>query len=126
VTDEVAALPDKGDQNLASARLLTEHGFHDVAASRAYHPLFYAAQALLLTKGLSFSRHSAVIAAIGEHFAKPRLLEPELHRELIRAFEQRRIADYRVAPRIGASEADRLIARAERFLAAAREFLGAH
>jgi uncharacterized protein (UPF0332 family) len=32
--------------------------------------MFYVAQAFLAGEGLSFSKHSAVIAAFGQHFAK--------------------------------------------------------
>ena len=35
------------------------------AASRAYYAMFYAAEALLQSRGLAFSKHSAVHAAFG-------------------------------------------------------------
>jgi uncharacterized protein (UPF0332 family) len=42
----------------------------DFAASRAYYSLFYIASALLLSRGLSFSSHSGVIANFGKEFAR--------------------------------------------------------
>ncbi len=39
--------------------------------------MLYAAQALLLGEGLSFSKHSAVIAAIGKRFVKTGVLAPD-------------------------------------------------
>lgn len=49
---------------------MTEDGIPGFAASRAYFATFALAQAYLLGQELSFSRHSAVIAAFGQHFAK--------------------------------------------------------
>jgi uncharacterized protein (UPF0332 family) len=50
--------------------MLADGGFARGAASRAYYAMFSAARALLLSQGLDFSSHSAVIAAFGQHFAK--------------------------------------------------------
>src|SRR5688572_14842399 len=77
----------------AAANLLRD-GFPNFAASRAYYSMFYVAQALLLSKGLSFSSHSAVIAAYGKEFAKTKLLDPEFHRLLMDAQDKRNIGDY--------------------------------
>jgi len=53
--------------------------------------MFYCAQAMLLTKNLSFSSHKGVISAFGEHFVKNRCL-PERDREKVnRAFEKRQL-----------------------------------
>ena len=79
---EQQALIRKAQQSLGAARLLADGGFHDFAVARAYYTMLYATQALLLEKGLSFSKHSAVIAAFGKHFAKPGLVASELHRYL--------------------------------------------
>lgn len=40
------------------------------AVNRAYYAMFYAANALLATKGLERSKHSGVIAAFRQHFVK--------------------------------------------------------
>jgi uncharacterized protein (UPF0332 family) len=46
--------------------------------------MFYVAEAFLLNKGLAFGKHSAVIAAFGEHFTKTGIVPPEFHRYLMR------------------------------------------
>ncbi len=56
------------------------------------------AQALLLSRGLRFSRHGQVIAQYGRHFARTGLLDPRFHRLLNRAFRLRQLADYAAAP----------------------------
>ncbi|HAZ27349.1 TPA: hypothetical protein DCY67_01850 [Candidatus Acetothermia bacterium] len=40
-----------------AARILLQQGYHDFAASRSYCPVFYAAEAALLRKGLAFSKY---------------------------------------------------------------------
>jgi uncharacterized protein (UPF0332 family) len=50
---------------------------HSSAVNRAYYAIFYAANALLATQGLSRSKHSGVIAAFRQHFVKPGQIEDE-------------------------------------------------
>ncbi|MBN1937087.1 MAG: HEPN domain-containing protein, partial [Anaerolineae bacterium] len=63
---EIQELLHKAHQSLQVAELLNKEGHLDFAVSRAYYAMFYAAQALLLRHGLSFSGHAAVIGAFGK------------------------------------------------------------
>lgn len=74
-SDEVLVIR-KAKDNLEAAELLIEEGFIDIAASRAYYAMFYLPEVLLMRKGLSYSSHSAVIAAFGKEFAKTGELSP--------------------------------------------------
>ena len=58
--DEIDAHLARAEQSLAAAQALTSEAYYDFVASRAY----YAATALLLSKELTFSKHSGVIASI--------------------------------------------------------------
>ncbi len=62
--------------------------------------MFYATQALLLTKDLSFSKHAANIAAFGQHFASTGIVPVHLHRYLIDAFDFRQAGDYDITIKI--------------------------
>ena len=115
----------KAEDSLSAAQLMQENGYHDFAASRAYYTMFYLAEALLLEYGLAFSKHSAVIAAFGERFAKTGLVPKELHRYLTEGQDSRNVADYHVGSTLTKDEADLQIARAGRFLEVTRERLGA-
>lgn len=53
---------------VASENLNNDH--YSSACNRAYYACFYAASALLYSKGLSFGKHSAVLAAFRQHFVK--------------------------------------------------------
>ena len=75
------------DHNLAD-------GFYASAINRAYYAIFYAANALLATQGLSRSKHSAVIATFRQHFVKPGLIEDEYSDIYGRVMDDRHKADY--------------------------------
>jgi uncharacterized protein (UPF0332 family) len=62
MTDEQRRLVEQARESLDAAKVLQEAGHHGFAASRAYYAMFYIAEALLLGKGLSFSKHAAVHA----------------------------------------------------------------
>jgi hypothetical protein len=56
--------------------------------------MFYAAEAMLLGEGLKYSKHSAVIAAFGQRFAKTNRVSSHLHRYLITGQDSRLLSDY--------------------------------
>jgi uncharacterized protein (UPF0332 family) len=62
---------------LESAASSVEQGFYATAINRTYCAIFYAASGLLLTKGISRSKHTGAISAFREHFVKPGLIEVE-------------------------------------------------
>jgi uncharacterized protein (UPF0332 family) len=96
----------------------------EFAAARAYYVMFYAAQALLLGEGVEFKKHSAVIAAFGERFAKTGRIPTQFHRYLIRGQEARTIGDYSTKSVDQTESADQL-QRAAEFLEMAERTLGA-
>jgi uncharacterized protein (UPF0332 family) len=121
---EQAALLKKARDSLRGAKLLAEDGLYDFAASRAYYTMFYVAEALLLGEGLSFSKHTAVIAAFGRRFARPGVVPAELHRYLIDGQDMRAVGDYGTGPGLTSAQAAEQITRAERFLEQADRLIG--
>jgi uncharacterized protein (UPF0332 family) len=124
MNDEQQALLLKAQQSLEAAKLLLRNEYPDYATSRAYYTMFYIASALLDGEGLSFSKHSAVIAAFGREFAKPQRISPEFHRYLIEAQELRTTGDYGQLNAITTDQAAEQIDRAEQFLAIATQYIG--
>ena len=117
-------LLDKARRSFDVAEDLLERGHADFAASRAYYGCFYTAEALLLSEGLSYSRHSQVVAQFGRRFAKTGELDASYHRLLIEAFELRQAADYSAAPNtVSEEDARHTIREGKAFLAVARERL---
>lgn len=123
MTPEQQELIGQAKVSLEAAGVLRREGFPQFAASRAYYAMFYAAEALLLGKGLAFSKHGAVHAAFGKEFVKSGLLPADLHRSLIRGLEVRSAADYGRASAVTDQEMEQQIRNAEAFLSAAERLL---
>lgn len=120
---EAARLLQKARESRQAATLLAGASFRDFAAARAYYAMFYAAQALLLERGLSFSSHAAVIAAFGREFAKTGALDPRLHRYLLDAQDLRNVGDYGLERPISAAQVAEVFAWSDEFISAAEQFL---
>lgn len=120
---ETTRLIAKARASQRAAILLQTQSYLDFAASRAYYAMFYAAQALLLERGLSFSSHSAVIAAFGREFAKTGSLDPKLHRFLLDAQDMRNLGDYGIGPSITPAQLNDMLDNTEEFLATAEKAL---
>jgi uncharacterized protein (UPF0332 family) len=101
---------------LEAAERNLEQGFFAVSVTRAYYAMFYAASALLATKGMTRRRHSAVIAAFGEHFVKPGLIEAGYAKALGHAFDARLDSDYDVTFMAGEALAKELFGEAQGFV----------
>jgi uncharacterized protein (UPF0332 family) len=124
VIDDPKALLAKARDSLAAAEVLAQQGFHEFSASRAYYAMFYVARALLRTEGLSYSRHAAVIAAFGQHFAKTERVPRHFHRYLIDAQDTRTAADYDTVTDLSAQSSAEQIQRAHEFIALGEQMLG--
>jgi uncharacterized protein (UPF0332 family) len=122
---EQQQLLEKAKESLQAAKLLADNHLLAFAAARAYYSMFYIAQAFLLGEDLTFSSHSAVIAAFGKIFIKTKRLPMEYHRYLIDAQEQRTDADYSLTPNITQKKAQDIIENAQKMLDFAQENLEA-
>jgi len=119
---EIEELLERARLSQKAAANLLRDGFTNFEASRAYYSMFYVAQALLLSKDMSFSSHSAVIAAYGKEFAKTKLLNPEFHRLLLEAQDRRNIGDYGMIGGIEDNEAQEIMDWSKKFLKAAEKY----
>lgn len=120
---EIKSLFSRSGRYIKSSRLLIEDKDYESAVSRAYYAMFYAVEALLLSKELSFSSHKAVISAFGEHFVKSGLFKKEFGRAITRAFEKRQLSDYEFTFVITEKEAAELLKETEEFVAFALDYL---
>lgn len=113
----------RAEHALEQARDNLNLGHHDVATSRAYYAMFYAATALLASKGISQSKHSGVHSAFGQHFVKPGLIESEYSRMLVNAFNVRLDSDYEVEPSVDKPLAEDILRDARQFVKMATAYL---
>lgn len=114
---------EKAKRFIHSAEILIDEGDFDSAASRLYYAMFYIAQALLESLGLSFSSHRAVISAFGQYFAKSEEIDPRFHRALIDSFNQRQLGDYTVHSGLIRSDIEIMLVDAGEFLEAGHRWL---
>lgn len=94
MNEEIQALIGKAKRYLRSAEILRAEEDYDSAASRLYYAMFYCAEALLLSKGFTYTSHRGVISGFGQHLAKTRELPAEMHQWLREAFDKRQRSDY--------------------------------
>jgi len=76
---DVWNLIEKAKKSASAAKKLLESGYSDFSVSRSYYAMFYATEALLLAKNLSYSKHSAVISEFGKKFVKTGIIPSKLH-----------------------------------------------
>jgi len=85
---------EQAKEALTDAELLLDANRYRAAANRLYYACFYAAVAVLLTKRLQYSKHSAVIAFFDREFISSGQLPREYSRTLHQAFNERQQDDY--------------------------------
>jgi len=120
---EWAPLLEKADKYLNSADLLLENEDFDSSVSRSYYAMFYATEALLMTKNLKFSSHKGVISAFGQHFVKTGLFPNEIRRKLQKAFDERQRSDYSFQPGVNQEDARPILLDAREFVAQVKKYL---
>jgi len=120
---EITGLIKKAKESLGAAKQLLQSGYSDFSSSRSYYAMFYTVQALLLTKNLAFSKHSAVISAFGKEFIKSGLFPVILHRHISEAFDTRQTGDYGAVGSVSEETAMLLTNQAKEFIGAIEEYL---
>lgn len=70
----IAYRQEKADVALEDAVFLSNAARYNLAANRLYYALYYAASALLLSKGISTKRHSGLITQMHMNFVKTGVL----------------------------------------------------
>lgn len=84
----------KASRSLEASKQHIDVGDFDFASSRAYYSVFYAMEAALLTKNLSFSKHGGVISSFNQHFVKQGIFPKEFSKWIARLFRERQTGDY--------------------------------
>ncbi|MBT1076163.1 HEPN domain-containing protein [Geobacter grbiciae] len=121
--NSVRELLDKSAQSIGAAETLMREQYVDFAAGRAYYAMFYAIEALLLSRDMSFSKHSAVIAAFGKEFVKAGTFDSRFHRYLLNAFDLRNAGDYGIIHSVSEEKARQTIEEAKELLAVVTNYL---
>jgi len=120
---EIDLLMERAAKTLKSAKLLLQEKDYDSSVSRSYYAMFYATEAVLLTKRLRFSSHKSVISLFGKHFVKTGIFDPKLGKNLRKAFEKRLIGDYSFTPEIDEKAAEETFSNALEFVENMKSYL---
>ena len=111
------------ERALDTAQVNLDVGDWRAAVNRAYYAIFYAASAMLLTKGLERRRHSGIISAFREHFVKPGLVETEYSSVYGETLVVREDADYAIEIPVDFDMATTALRQARRFVRRMCEYL---
>lgn len=125
ITPEIQVLLERAEDSHQAAKILLDKGFSNFSAAQSYYTMFYLVEALLYSKGLQFSSHSAVMAAYGKEFARTSILDPKFHRRIIIAEQRRETGHYGEESGVTDEEARESFEWAEEFMQAVRKYLGA-
>jgi uncharacterized protein (UPF0332 family) len=110
-------------EDIDTAKLLYENGRYKVALTRAYYAIFYAASAMLLSKGIKRSKHSGVQSAFRQFFIKPGIIEKEYSDIYGAARDARELSDYELWFLPAEEFTKTIIADAETFVARMEQYL---
>jgi uncharacterized protein (UPF0332 family) len=108
---------------LADAKLLLDAGSARSSVNRAYYAVFYAARALLLTRGLEARKHAGVRSFLDREFVKTGELDRSMSETYHDLFNWRTDADYRDFVEVPMDTAQDLIARAREFVETVQQSL---
>lgn len=114
---EAADLWERAKKALVVARSMLSLDA-DAGASRAYYAAFYAVSAGFSLEGKTFTKHSAVEAAVHRDLVRPGIWPVELGEAYSRLVRLRRTGDYGVGQHVGDSDANDAVEMAEQIVRA--------
>ena len=121
---EIQVLIKRAEESHQAAKVLLDKEFSNYSAAQSYYTMFYLTEALLFSKDLQFSSHSAVMAAFGKEFAKTKILDPKFHRRLIIAERRRETGHYGEESNVTDEEARESFEWADEFLLVVKQYFG--
>jgi len=99
---------------------------YNSACNRAYYAIFYAASALLYSKGKSYGKHSAVLAAFRQFFIKTGEFDKKWSDDYRFIMESRHTADYNLYDHLEKEEVVEIVAKAQAFVDEVNQWLRKH
>ena len=85
---------EKSRESIKAARLMVNEKMFTFAMNRIYYAMFYAVQAALGKKAVSFSKHGQVKGYFNKEFIKSGVLPIDMGRLYNKVFEYRQKFDY--------------------------------
>jgi len=85
---------EKAEKTLSDAKKFAEDATSESTVNRIYYAMFYVVNALLITKGLSASKHSGVRALFNREFVNKGVVEKQWGEFYTDMFDRRQKGDY--------------------------------
>ena len=89
MTTEVDLYLEYARRDLKAAEANLNMEFLHISVSRAYYAMFYTANALLLSRGISVRKHEGVLSSFAENFVKTGRIDRKFSKMLHKAFDAR-------------------------------------
>jgi uncharacterized protein (UPF0332 family) len=101
---------------LGVARENLNNHHNNSACNRSYYAVFYAASALLYSKGMTYGKHSAVLAAFRQHFIKTGEFDKKWSESYEFIMDSRHSADYDLYDTLDREDTLIVLRKAEEFV----------
>lgn len=99
---------ERAEASITEAQGVAGHGWYNLAANRLYYAAYYAASALLISKGLPTKSHAGVKSMLHFHFVKTGILTLEDGALVGLLFNLRQSGDYEDFKQVTKSQIDEL------------------
>lgn len=120
---EVRLFIKRAKQMLVVADHNLKNDFYESSVNRSYYAVFYAASALLSTKGKSMGRHAGVISAFRQDFVKTGSFDVDLSDIYGRLLDHRNVSDYDLLAVIDRKQAESDLKDSKKFVDAVEKWL---
>lgn len=114
---------DRARQEIEAARLMLREQYLHACVNRLYYGCFHAVSALLLSKGLSPSKHTHAQALFNKHWVKTGLVPKDAGRFYSALFDARLAADYADMAEFAEEEVCSWLEEAMRFVSIIEQFV---
>ena len=114
---------ERAHESIDEASILFERGHANTFVNRLYYACFYAASALLLTRGLSSTKHSGVRSLFHQNFVRSGIVPMELGQLFSRLFDSRQKGDYADLVRFDIDEVGSWFDEAQHFVSVVEKFI---
>lgn len=123
IIDLVKYRLDKAKNTLSDAKIYIDKASLNSTVNRTYYAMFYSVNALLLTKGLSSSKHSGIRALLNREFVNKGLVEKEMGKFYSDMFDSRQEGDYRDFVKFEKEDVNEWLKMAEDFIGKIEELI---
>lgn len=121
--EQIQSIVKKANRSIKAAKRLIGDEDYDFASSRLYYAVYYAMEAVLLTKNLNPSKHTGTIGQFNQFFVKEGIFPKNFSKIISRLFRERQVGDYSFYIDITEEEILEDVKSTENFLGKIEEYL---